>query len=383
MIFAQLERETIQMRIKDNYYSRGEQGFYLGGHAPYGFRKIGSTLYNKKTCTFETETETSANVKKIYDLYANTDMSLGKLFRYMKDENSGDDITNVVFIRRILRNPVYVRANADVYLYLQQKGATMNNDIEEYIGVNGIYIYGDRKNQTKSKFSDLSKDFATIGLHEGFIDAEIWLRCQRKLDQNKQLKKSGAGTHSWLSGIWKCKYCGFAINVVNNCRGHFYINCGGKIRKMCKGREKTYEVYQIEEVVQQSLFDYLNEKQSVETAADIIVSDTYESNRLKIDIAKIDKAIDKLLEQAAFSDDVVGDYFTKKIKELDRKKHQLTEQLEDMYKQQNSKRKIQDINISEISANWDNWNIEQKKAIVKRIIRLVEVSDEGIEIHYI
>ena len=30
MMFAEMERETIQKRIKDNYYSRGEKGLYLG-----------------------------------------------------------------------------------------------------------------------------------------------------------------------------------------------------------------------------------------------------------------------------------------------------------------------------------------------------------------
>ena len=35
MTFAEMERETIQQRIKDNYYSRGEKGLYLGGYAPF------------------------------------------------------------------------------------------------------------------------------------------------------------------------------------------------------------------------------------------------------------------------------------------------------------------------------------------------------------
>ena len=34
MVFAQLERETIQQRIRDNYYARGEKGMYLGGPPP-------------------------------------------------------------------------------------------------------------------------------------------------------------------------------------------------------------------------------------------------------------------------------------------------------------------------------------------------------------
>ena len=32
-----LERETIQKRVTDAYYSRSQRGFKMGGKAPYGF----------------------------------------------------------------------------------------------------------------------------------------------------------------------------------------------------------------------------------------------------------------------------------------------------------------------------------------------------------
>ena len=39
MIFAQLERETIQQRVTDAYHSRSKRGFYMGGRIPYGYKK--------------------------------------------------------------------------------------------------------------------------------------------------------------------------------------------------------------------------------------------------------------------------------------------------------------------------------------------------------
>lgn len=38
IVFAQLERETIQKRVCDAYYSRSQKGFHMGGKAPYGYR---------------------------------------------------------------------------------------------------------------------------------------------------------------------------------------------------------------------------------------------------------------------------------------------------------------------------------------------------------
>ena len=37
MVFAQMERETIQQRVTDAYRDRSRQGFYMGGPAPYGY----------------------------------------------------------------------------------------------------------------------------------------------------------------------------------------------------------------------------------------------------------------------------------------------------------------------------------------------------------
>ena len=36
IVFAQLERETIQKRVADAYYSRSQKSFYMGGRVPYG-----------------------------------------------------------------------------------------------------------------------------------------------------------------------------------------------------------------------------------------------------------------------------------------------------------------------------------------------------------
>ena len=37
IVFAQLERESIQMRVTDAFYSRCAKGYYMRGRAAYGF----------------------------------------------------------------------------------------------------------------------------------------------------------------------------------------------------------------------------------------------------------------------------------------------------------------------------------------------------------
>ena len=44
IVFAQLERETIQKRIADAYATKSQKGYYMGGRVPYGFRRISLIL---------------------------------------------------------------------------------------------------------------------------------------------------------------------------------------------------------------------------------------------------------------------------------------------------------------------------------------------------
>ncbi|WP_242855975.1 recombinase family protein [Ruminiclostridium josui] len=235
MVFAQLERETIQQRVKDNYYQRGKVGLYLGGIAPFGFNKVQTYLNGKKTYMFERDEEKSEIVGQIYSMYAEESKSLGGIARFLNSRklktNKGHNWTATA-LGRLIRNPVYVKANADVYLYLKSKGAVINNDISDFIGENGCYVYGERQSITTSKFTDLTNNFVTIAPHKGIISPELWLKCQYIADENKHLKNSGRGKNSWLSGLIKCGYCGYAVTVVKS-REFIYVNCGGRKSGFC------------------------------------------------------------------------------------------------------------------------------------------------------
>ena len=51
IVFAQLERETIQSRVLDTYVDRSRRGFYMGGRVPYGFALDALTLDGVRTIT--------------------------------------------------------------------------------------------------------------------------------------------------------------------------------------------------------------------------------------------------------------------------------------------------------------------------------------------
>ena len=48
-------------------------------------------------------------------------------------------------ISKILRSPLYVRADSNIYNYYKARGAIITSDIKDFIGINGCFIIGKRK----------------------------------------------------------------------------------------------------------------------------------------------------------------------------------------------------------------------------------------------
>ncbi len=379
MVFAQLERETIQQRVKDNYYQRGKSGLYLGGIAPFGYDKVETLFNGKKTYMFEEDEEKSDIVRQIYSMYAEQSKSLGIIARYLNTKkmktNKGYNWTPTA-VGRLIRNPVFVKANADVYLYLKNKGAIINNDINDFIGENGCYVYGERKLITTSKFTDLTNNFVTIAPHKGIINSELWLKCQYRADENRTIKNSGRGKNSWLSGLMKCGYCGYAATVVNS-RGLVYINCGGRKNGFCYGRKKVIHLKDIEKIAEIKLLEkikLLKNEFNIELS-----SNTKEVNELKIKLAKVEENINKLVDSLLTLNETAGSYINERITELDNKKKVLINKINKI-SIENSSQKINKEDLSEYLKNWDNYELEQKKSVAKALIEKVVITDEEIEI---
>ncbi len=302
--FAEMERENIISRVRDNYKQRAEQGFYTSGPAPYGFRLAETTLHGKKTSMLSPVDMEIDIVKKLFEMYAYDEMaSLNKLSLWLNDQeiwtrNGKPWVSSTV--AKIFLNPVYVRADADIYTYLHDiKGAAMNNDVTDYIGVNGCYVYKPNTSDKKrTKLNHLENACVTLALHEGVIDSHTWLKCQERLSKNTSIRRNGQGSHSWLSGIMKCGYCGYAIiPVYHKDIDRAYINCGGKKRHICKGRKKSIQVKEIEEIVRPLLLERIKYIRDIEATE--IRQDSRRVNEAKIKLVEINRRIDNLVESLA------------------------------------------------------------------------------------
>ena len=86
IVFAQLERETIQKRVTDAYYSRCQHGFHMSGAAPYGFQLEPTTIEGIRTKMMKPDPETADIAKLMFEMYSQPGTSFGDIARYFADE---------------------------------------------------------------------------------------------------------------------------------------------------------------------------------------------------------------------------------------------------------------------------------------------------------
>lgn len=174
VVFAQLERETIQQRIFDAYHARSRRGFYMGGRVPFGFRLEPYTIAGKKTSHYVPVPEEAAILIKMYDLYKDPEISQSDVTQALHacgyaNPRQKDGLWQRSHIARLLKNPIYVKSDMAVYRYFAEQNVSIQNDPRDFIGTNGCYLYHkDGKKQL------------VLAPHEGIIASDPWLRCANK-----------------------------------------------------------------------------------------------------------------------------------------------------------------------------------------------------------
>ncbi|MBW9144160.1 recombinase family protein [Clostridium sp. CM027] len=229
-VFAQLERETIGERVRDNMLELAKSGRWLGGQTPLGYesRKLSyldGDFREKSMYTLSPIKKELDVVKIIYDKYLQY-KSISQVFIFIFKKNiktkNGADF-NKKRIQLILRNPLYVRANEAVMNHLQLIGMNVMGKANDK---QGIITYNKSKGARIKR--DITEWIAAISKHEGIIDAFNWLKVQQILDDNKnKAPRLGTSAAALLTGILKCSKCGKSMIVKH---GHISATTNKKIQ---------------------------------------------------------------------------------------------------------------------------------------------------------
>ena len=390
MVFAQLERETIGERVTDNYYTRIRQGNWPGGPAPYGMVNVKIKKETGGTVPSLDYTDEFEVVKEIFYRYALEDISLGMIASDLtergipcKKRAAWDNVA----LSRILHSPVYVRADQEIYYYYKRRGIKrFSNAPEDFDGTCSAHVVGKRTGNVR-KYTNLQNHVISLTNFPGRIPSEIWLACQHKLEQNRQVGNAGKGKHSWLTGLLKCGECGYSLTV-RKWRDKKYLYCSGRGNlHICSKKSFHQKPEEIEYEVQKELEKILEECNREQ----LQMPDGEKEKQRQQEIQEINEKISRLLGLMAEASEISMKYINQELEALDARRTELMEAYSlldnsppaplgacitgcpDGYKYPDRKRNDQGIIFGQLE-------FEQKKLTAQAFIEKIKVYDDSIEI---
>lgn len=378
IVFAQLERETIQKRVTDAYYSRCKKGLYMGGRIPYGFARQEVVLDGVRTSMFVPEPQEARQVQLLYSLYADPANSLGDLVRYLNEHGYRQlrgGTWSTARLSELLRNPVYVRADATVYEFFQEQGAQILNPVSDFTGHNGCYLYRSAGSPPGSR-SALSGKEVVLAPHEGLVSSRDWLRCRLRCLQNRRSATTCKAKSSWLLGKVKCGRCGYGLSIVqSNTRWQRYFVCSAALaskKQRCQGTGGTVYAQLLETYVSDAIqrrlgiFDKLCQRKEPQ------ISPQLNENRIRL--AQIEGEIEQLLCKAGGANDILLSYLNRRVAELDEERRELQMRSEQLAHQEEAAAILNPARL------WAQAGFAEKQAVVDALIEIIRIADGQIEI---
>ena len=218
MTFAQLERETIAERIRDNMMELAKTGRWLGGNTPMGFESEKMEKFNingKKVSLYKLSpiNDEIEIIKLIYDKYLEL-KSLTTLETFLLNNNLKTrrecDFARWG-LKKILTNPVYAIADKDMFNYFKDNDMDIFNEEIDWDGTYGVMSYN-KTSKTKTgsvKTKDKDQWINAIGKHQGIIKGKDWVEVQTLLNSNQnKAYRLPVKNNSILAGILRCEHCG-------------------------------------------------------------------------------------------------------------------------------------------------------------------------------
>ncbi len=367
-VFAQLERETIAERVRDNMLELAKSGRWTGGKVPMGFTSERIKLVDKSGSQREysilkiDESEMTF-VKFLYEKYLELG-SLHKLEVYIT-QNQMKSRNGIMFekstLKIILQNPIYVKANDDVVSYLNSKGWTIYGQVNN---CNSLLTYNKTEQGIKNgkhikvKKADNEK-FAAVSNIQGALDPELWLRVQDQFDKNRDTFPRLGKTHNaLLVGKLICGNCNEYMLIqhgqLSKTTGEklFYYTCSlkRKSHKMLCNNGNAKASY-VENLVLQTLKLLAKSKKNyLEYLKNIYENKTKEDNNLieklslKNSLNEKKKQIDNLVTALSKSNEI-EDIILSKIKCLKDECLDIEKKLADI-ENHNIKQKANAINLA-------------------------------------
>ena len=343
IVFAQLERETIQKRVTDAYYSRCQHGFHMSGAAPYGFQLEPTTIEGIRTKMMKPDPETADIAKLMFEMYSQPGISFGDI---------------------------------DMYEFFKSQGTVVVNEATDFAGTNGCYLYQGRDVQER-KNKHLKDQILVLAPSEGLVSSDTWLRCRKKLMANKTFQGGRKAKNTWLAGKVKCGRCGYALMSVGNPTGVQYLRCSKRAdSKSCDGcgtlRTREFERFLYGEMVKK-----LSEFQTLTAKRETV---NPKLTALNMELARVEDEIEKLLNTLTGANAVLLSYANSKIEELDTHRQALTKEIAALSAEIMSPEQIERLTV--YLNQWEEIDFEDRRQVADGLISQIRATDEHVSIEW-
>ncbi len=412
--FAQLERDTIAERIKDNMIGLAKTGRWLGGTTPLGYKsketktKIDIEGRIRTAYHLEIDAEEFALARLIFDKFLEFN-SLTKTQTHLLNNHfktrKGKSFS-CQGIRAILSNPVYAAADKDTMDYFYNLGTVLYNEHIEFNGNYGLIAYNktNQASELSHKMHNYSDWIVAIGKHKPLITGKEWIQVQTYLKENKPKNyRKPKNNTALLSGILFCSDCGAYMRPKANRK--LDENGNKTYSYLCETKERSRkhlcsiknpqgnlldqmvcnEIKKIAQGENQHKFqEQLTIAQKQLLSAD--TANTTELDNLQKALSNTNEKLNNLvLSLSQTFDCTVVSYINKQITALHKEKLSIEQQIQHLKELlQNQTTLLTDLDVlieklSTFSNSFDMMTIEEKRTILRVLLDKVEW--DGIHAH--
>lgn len=385
IVFAQLERETIQQRVFDAYHSRNKRGFFMGGTVPFGFQLEPYILDGKKTSRYTEIAEEVKILEFMYSIYQQPFTSLGDVVKALTDAGirhprKADGKWTRTHIGRMLHNPAYVKADLDIYDFFKDNGVVIHNNPEDFIGINGCYLYSE-KGKTDPNYR-LEGHHLVLAPHKGFISSDIWLCCRKKQIYSGETVRQTRVKNTWLAGKLKCAKCGYALvvrkTVKKSGKVYRYIICSwaNDPSKKCVG-VRGLKADAIETIVETELQKKLQAFSLRSSSRENCINP--EERELRLRAAQLELEIEETASKAMEATGALFQFFSDKVNKLNAEKADCQTRLK---KLESSRASDTECTLIDCAAIWNQFSLEDKRIVVDVLIDRIALSESEMTIKW-
>lgn len=415
-VFAQLERDTIAERIRDNMLELAKTGRWLGGNTPTGFKseKIETiTLDGKvrklyKLSPIDNEINIVINLfEKYKELKSQTKLETYTIQNNIKTKN-GKDYTRWG-LKNILTNPVYAIADKDTLEYFKSFGIDIYANEEDFDGEHGLMVYNKTEKRGSKSIVErkaITDWIVSVGKHKGVISGKDWVEVQNILNGNSDMRyRKPTKSNALLSGILRCSHCGSFMRAKMKNKT---IDKLGRRRfdYMCELKEKSRRQkcqcpningLEADDLVMAEIKKLVTPTSKFYKALKNISFNTFnkdnknneEIKTLKSLINKNEKEISLLLDKVKYVDVSLLDDISAEIKKLKKTNEELKKQV----------KAITNTNFNEISdsdtaglilniidtyfTSFDSLDLNTKRNLIRLLVSSVTTDGEDITINFI